>query len=110
MPKHIIGEYEDNLIKSGKYGLNDLINLIKCHEQTIYAACKRLNVKLPNDHRKYIPNDSYFKTWSNEMAYILGWIASDGSVITNKNSSGYWTIAIQEGDGYILENIKKFIN
>lgn len=34
-----------------------------------------------HDRRKYIPNDLFFKTWSNEMAHVLGWIASDRCVV-----------------------------
>ena len=34
--------------------------------------------------RKYDINENYFKTWSNNMAYILGFIAADG-VIQKEN-------------------------
>ncbi|PHB57056.1 hypothetical protein COE91_05560 [Bacillus toyonensis] len=45
--------------------------------------------------RKYDLKEDYFKTWSNNMAYILGFIAADG-------------VIQKESD--ILEDIKKELN
>ncbi|MDF9480202.1 LAGLIDADG family homing endonuclease [Bacillus cereus] len=42
--------------------------------------------------RKYDITEDYFKTWSNNMAYILGFIAADGVI---------------QKESYILEDIKK---
>ncbi|PFJ83212.1 hypothetical protein COI97_30425, partial [Bacillus cereus] len=42
--------------------------------------------------RKYGITEDYFKTWSNNMAYILGFIVADGVI---------------QKESYILENIKK---
>lgn len=38
-------------------------------------------------YRKHALNEDYFKTWSNEMAYILGFIAADGCIYTNSDFS-----------------------
>ncbi|WP_078553488.1 LAGLIDADG family homing endonuclease [Alkalihalobacterium alkalicellulosilyticum] len=54
--------------------------------------------------RQYHFNENYFKTWTNNMAYILGFIAADG-VITNSLQ----TVGISQKDKTILEEIKKEI-
>ncbi|SIQ60718.1 LAGLIDADG-like domain-containing protein [Bacillus cereus] len=45
--------------------------------------------------RKYDLTEDYFKTWSNNMAYILGFIAADGVI---------------QKESYILEDIKQELN
>lgn len=37
--------------------------------------------------RKYDITEDYFKTWSNNMAYILGFIAADGVIQKKTNVS-----------------------
>lgn len=55
---------------------------------------------------KYAYNPDYFKLVTTEMgAYILGWIASDGSLKRNG-----WCISINEKDISILEKIKNAID
>ncbi|MGR3764416.1 LAGLIDADG family homing endonuclease [Rossellomorea sp. NS-SX7] len=51
--------------------------------------------------RKYEVNEHYFKTWSNNMAYILGFFAADGCV--NKDLS---SISFSQKSIEILEKIK----
>ena len=52
--------------------------------------------------RKYNITENYFKTWSNNMAYILGFIAADG-VIQKENQC----VSVSQKESYILEDIKK---
>ncbi|WP_241675189.1 LAGLIDADG family homing endonuclease, partial [Bacillus cereus] len=52
--------------------------------------------------RKYDITENYFKTWSNNMAYILGFIAADGA-IPKENQC----VSISQKESYILEDIKK---
>ena len=54
--------------------------------------------------RKYFCNESYFGTQSSNMAYILGFLAADGSV-GKKNNEIKLTLA--EKDAELLEKIKK---
>ncbi|MEH7460297.1 LAGLIDADG family homing endonuclease [Bacillus sp. JJ1127] len=51
--------------------------------------------------RKYHLNENYFKNWSNNMAYILGFFIADG-VITKNNQ----TVSISQKESSILEDIK----
>ena len=55
--------------------------------------------------RKYDITEDYFKTWSNNMAYILGFIAADG-VIPKENQC----VSISQKESYILEDIKRTKN
>lgn len=52
--------------------------------------------------RKYDLKEDYVKTWSNNMSYILGFIAADG-VIQKENQC----VSTSQKESYILEDIKK---
>jgi len=53
-------------------------------------------------------NKNFFKKWTPEMAYILGFIYADGNIIFTKRATWFWSIQINDKD--ILEKIKKVIN
>ncbi|MFP3411629.1 LAGLIDADG family homing endonuclease [Bacillus sp. SIMBA_074] len=55
--------------------------------------------------RKYDLIEDYFKTWSNNMAYILGFITADG-VIPKENQC----VSISQKESDILNDIKKELN
>ena len=58
----------------------------------------------PNKHgRKYFLNHEYFKTWSKNMAYIVGFLSADGYI----SDGGYLRIALQEQDVDLLHKINK---
>ncbi len=52
--------------------------------------------------RKYTLNEGYFKTWSNSMAYILGFLIADGNVVRDSQS-----VSIAQKEKYILEEIRE---
>ncbi|MDD2657929.1 MAG: LAGLIDADG family homing endonuclease [Candidatus Pacebacteria bacterium] len=52
-------------------------------------------------------NKDFFKKWSPEMAYVLGFFAADGYMTLNSSGARYWNIQIT--DRIILERIKKAI-
>jgi intein-encoded DNA endonuclease-like protein len=52
--------------------------------------------------RKYTLNEHYFKSWSNNMAYILGFLIADGTVARDAQN-----VSIAQKEKYILENIRK---
>lgn len=59
-------------------------------------------------NRKYKVHEDFFKTWSNEMAYVLGLIASDGCVTKNpKGMNTQWQII--QSDKEFLKKILKTI-
>lgn len=52
--------------------------------------------------RKYLLNENYFKTWSNNMAYILGFITADGVI-----AKGQQVVSISQKEKAILEEIRE---
>ena len=48
-------------------------------------------------------NGDFFKTWSNDMAYVLGFIVTDGCLIEHRN--GYNALNITNKDKEILKKI-----
>src|SRR6185436_16513312 len=52
-------------------------------------------------------NKNFFKKWTPDMAYILGFFAADGTMTVNKNGGNYWVIEIQ--DKGLIENIREII-
>lgn len=53
------------------------------------------------ENRKHDLNHDYFKSWSGNMVYILGFICSDGNIFNNRIKFG-----IKESDKELLEKIK----
>jgi hypothetical protein len=56
-------------------------------------------------HKKV--NKNFFKKWTHEMAYVLGFFAADGYITVNKRGGQFWCIQIV--DQKLLESIKKEI-
>ena len=53
-------------------------------------------------------NKDFFKIWTPNMAYILGFFAADGYMTLNKRGAHFWGIEIT--DGILLKRIKEAIN
>ncbi|MFD1849473.1 LAGLIDADG family homing endonuclease [Oceanobacillus bengalensis] len=54
--------------------------------------------------RKYRLNEHYFKEWSDNMAYILGFFIADGTITRDLQ-----TVSISQKEKYILEDIRNEI-
>ena len=54
------------------------------------------------DRRLYYVNDDFFKTWSSDMAYILGFWFADGYIDTDKN---IFSITQHRKDSYLLQTM-----
>ena len=52
-------------------------------------------------------NGDFFKKWTPEMAYVLGFFAADGYITINKRGGQFWCIQIT--DKKLLEKIRKAI-
>lgn len=67
---------------------------------------KKYNIPLhPNKKKKYPVNNDYFKTWNHNMAYILGFLLSDGYV-----GKTFISFVVQKVDEEILQFIQKEIS
>jgi LAGLIDADG-like domain len=64
---------------------------------------KTYNLNIDKDQRTYKPNDNYFKTWSNEMAYFLGLIAGDGHV---RKQNNMLILNLKKSDEHIIYSLK----
>lgn len=63
-------------------------------------------------YNKYVPvykkvNKNFFKKWTEDMAYVLGFFAADGYMTINKRGAHFWNIQINDKE--LLEEIKKVI-
>ena len=50
-------------------------------------------------------NKDFFKKWTSEMAYVLGFFAADGCITVSKRGSQFWSIQIKDKE--LLEEIRK---
>lgn len=55
-------------------------------------------------------NHNYFKTWTHNMAYILGIWYADGCIFTNKGRGYYFSIKLNKKDKYLLQLILNDLN
>jgi intein/homing endonuclease len=53
-------------------------------------------------------NKDFFKVWSDDMAYVLGFICADGNLMKNKRGAHF--IAIYSADFELLTSIKRAMN
>ena len=78
--KQAITLYEDG------YTQNEIAIKMGVGQQAISRAFSRNGYRARgtgNKRRKYIINENFFKKWSPNMAYILGFLAADGNVHNN---------------------------
>lgn len=52
-------------------------------------------------------NKDFFKVWSHDMAYVVGFFAADGYITHNKRGASYWGIEIT--DKNLLVTIRKIV-
>ncbi len=60
-------------------------------------------------HNRYNCNFDFFKKWTNEMAYVLGFLYADGDIVDSAKSSRTQFIKFTSKDKDILYIIKAFI-
>jgi intein-encoded DNA endonuclease-like protein len=103
LPEELIVELYNN--GNGCYKIAKMFN---CSPSTINNFLKKCGVKTnktPNDYRKYTLNQDFFeKINTEEKAYFLGLIYSDGCLYKNILS-----VSLVENDSYILEKFLFFL-
>lgn len=106
--KRVFSDEEKDLIYSiysNGGTIKDCINAVHCSQDNLKEVLKELgiyktraetNATLPQNQRKYPVNEAFFETQSHNMAYLLGFIASDGYVKKDTNEIGIGLSAIDK--------------
>lgn len=94
----------DDLLSRPRLTIRNIMHICKVTAPTAKTIACKYDLKVIMDGRTYVPNDDYFKTWSNEMAYFLGFIAADGHLSVQNN---LLMVNIIEKDRHIIESMKK---
>lgn len=99
-------ETKQEILKiSYRYTSAKLAKMYNCSRSTI------LKIWMDNDYKKgtsntYYVNQEYFKDINTEnKAYVLGFLASDGTLYKRERKSGLIQIKLQESDEQILRDI-----
>src|SRR3990170_2684303 len=84
-------EYCREFIKANfdKYSQREIARKLAIGKTTVNNWSKTVGLI----YKKHTSNENYFNKWSSEMAYILGYIAADGSVAWDPNK-GYYNLTI----------------
>jgi hypothetical protein len=72
-----------------------------CHDIYLYEVGAQMPI-----YKKV--NKSFFKKWSYDMAYVLGFFAADGYITNNKRGASFWSIEITDKD--LLYSIRQVID
>ena len=96
----------------GKYTRKEIKNFLsnnnlKCQKENSGTRKARIQVV----QRSQTPiNHDYFKTWSHNMAYILGIWYADGCIFSNNGNGYYFSIKLHKDDKYLLQLILNEMN
>lgn len=89
---------------NNKYTKSQIYNFCYHNGKIIKKLSKEDKSKIQsNNARKYCINQDYFKTWSHNMAYVLGLWFADGCIYGGK----MFDITLHKRDKYILKQIAK---
>lgn len=115
--QRILTEKEEQIIIDNyvnkKYGINKSGKEIGASEPVVKRILKKHNIHIRNHkeslevlgetNRKYHINDNFFSTENPEMAYILGFLAADGTVRKHSNEV---KVTLARKDRELLEKIQ----
>lgn len=109
IPEEIVEQILDRYV-NGHYGLQSAGAPWGYGQKVVETLLKKAGIKKRNYTeskqitRLYPLDDNFFTVQSSDMAYILGFIASDGNVALKENSI---SIQLQKSDEQILQDIKE---
>ena len=112
-PREFWSEDEVIFLKDnyGKNSLHYIASNLQRDYQSVQNKLKHMG--LNGGYRKSVNHD-FFKTWSPDMAWCLGLLATDGSITSQKNVYNNEpvrkTIQLGSTDSEIVEKFVKFIN
>lgn len=100
----------DKMIINGSYTSREIANKTGYHQCSVTLRARHLGHVLPLPPVAQVNHD-FFKKWTPNMAYILGFIAADGCINYHKNFNLYrLSIGLQLSDVLHLENIVKMMD
>ncbi|MFH1588820.1 MAG: hypothetical protein ABIA76_05790 [Candidatus Diapherotrites archaeon] len=106
-PKIRWSESEINLLKEKYSTIQDLTILLPYKTKSaIYHKSNRLRLIRPIRKRYNSINENFFKKWTKESAYVLGWGFSDGNVSKDGKHFGFH---LNKKDIKVLKKIKKLL-
>lgn len=95
---------------NGQYTYREIYGYISRSKQAKEKGTKdsreRLSQRQSQNARKYNINQDFFKTWSNDMAYLFGFWCADGCIYRNK----LFDITVQKKDKYILKRFAELLH
>jgi len=106
MQRKTLTQSQIDEINSKNLSKTEISEYLKVSMPTVSLLCKEYNLSHNADKRKYKPNDNYFKTWSNEMAYFLGLLVADGHV---RKQNNIIMLNLKKTDEAIIQNLKEAI-
>ena len=104
---HLWSDKELKVLQENYSSNNISLFLPNKTKSSIYHKASRLNLKREMRTRKYSVNHNFFKEFAPQMAYLLGWWFSDGSVSKNLKQI---SIHINNKDKEILNLISQTLN
>lgn len=115
MPKHITLQQKEDIVKyytSRPMTTNHVSEIFHISKPKILEILNQYNIPRYTKVQLFSPqlNENYFKEIDTEdKAYFLGLIISDGCIHNTKNKQQLLSITLQEKDKYILEKFLKYI-
>ncbi|HSI67640.1 MAG TPA: LAGLIDADG family homing endonuclease, partial [Planococcus sp. (in: firmicutes)] len=106
--KSLLSEHEVIRLYLEGYSTTEIGNLSNVSSRYIRLILNKNNVEMRpvgSWKRKFEVNENFFKIWSNNMAYILGFFMADGCIVNDQQ-----TISFAQKEKYILEQIKEKLN
>lgn len=115
MPKHITKEKKNNIVKYYKtkpMTITDVSKKFGVSNPSVIKVLNEYNVERYSKIKLFSPNliEDYFENINTEQkAYFLGLIISDGCVHNTKNKQSLVSITLDSNDDYLLDFFKKEI-
>lgn len=99
----------ENVYVKENLGLEQTSKKLKIPRRKIRKLLDLYNIPIKKrpEERKYIANDNFFSSWSEDMAYCLGFISADGHIWKDKP---YISVNITQNDDIVIKYIRDLIS
>ena len=95
------------------YSYKEIAQQLRCNYETLKRIMNDYNIQKKKNSRKnhFLKEDFFEKIDSEEKAYLLGLLKTDGFIKKGKdNRQSRWGVSLKESDKILLEQIKAIIN